>query len=248
MAENSLEWRHRLCRQVPEDGLRRSGNWSESRERASMRSCRDRMYAAKGAARTESLRGGKQLASAAARARRPNEQNVANRGLRVLRRSDLTELRQSRRTRTVFRVGWEHAGRSKQQGEKNRRTKPVILVVWLVSVSSFGSAGLVVTPETTARQAPQSMGLPRPGRVATRSSGDLPDPGSEPRLLPCRKTLPSEPPGKSGSAGSGGQHWLLIFTTTLTHRCCVSTVPVRTMRLEGWLAPVHSKWKTQNLQ
>ena len=141
----------------------------------------------KGAARTESLRGGKQLASAAVRARRPNEQNVANRGLRVLRRSDLTELRQSRRTRTVFRVGWEHAGRSKQQGEKNRRTKPVILVVWLVSVSSFGRAGLVVTPETTACQAPQSMGLPRPGRVATRSSGDLPDPGSEPRSPPLQE-------------------------------------------------------------
>ena len=73
------------------------------------------------------------------------------------------------------------------RGKKNRRTKPVILVVWLVSVSSFGRAGLVVTPETTARQAPQSMGLPRPGRVATRSSGDLPDPGSEPRSPPLQE-------------------------------------------------------------
>ena len=48
--------------------------------------------------------------------------------------------------------------------------KLVILVVWLVSGSSFGCARLLVTPQTTARQAPQSMGFPRLGRVAMPSS------------------------------------------------------------------------------
>ena len=51
-----------------------------------MRSRRDRTYEAKGAARAESLRGGKQLASG-------NAQHVTKRALRVLHRSDLTELR-----------------------------------------------------------------------------------------------------------------------------------------------------------
>lgn len=50
-----------------------------------------------------------------------NEENVTKRGLRVLHRSDLTELRRSCRTSTVFRVGWEHAGRSKQQ--RGKKTK-----------------------------------------------------------------------------------------------------------------------------
>ena len=35
------------------------------------------------------------------------------------------------------------------------------------------------------------------------SSGDLPDLGIEPRLLPCRQIfLPSEPPGKHVNSGS----------------------------------------------
>lgn len=118
------------------------------------------MHEAKGSARTASLRGGQQLARAAVGEGDGNEANVTKRGLRVLHRfsqsfADHAELALSSAWGENMLEGVSN------RGKKNRRMELVILAAWLVSVGSFGRAGLSVTPETTARQAPQSTGLPR---------------------------------------------------------------------------------------
>ena len=61
-------------------------------------------------------------------------------------------------------------------------------------------AQLFVTPWTVARQAPLSMGFPRPeywSGLPCPSPGDLPNPGIEPRSPALQAySLSSEQPGK----------------------------------------------------
>ena len=134
------------------------------------------MHEAKGSASTQNLRGSKQLASVA-------EADVAVQGRRRERReryetrSEGSTWFRSHRASPIMQEKelsseW---GENTLEGVSNRGggagfEKSVILVAWLLGVSSFGRARLLVTPETTVRQAPQSMGFPRLGRVAMPSS------------------------------------------------------------------------------
>ena len=73
-----------------------------------------------------------------------------------------------------------------------------------------------VTPCTVAHQAPLSMGFSRQEywrRLPFHSSGDLPDPGIEPRFPTLQAdSLPSEPPGKFLlKSGMCAIHWFLLI-------------------------------------
>ena len=83
-----------------------------------------------------------------------------------------------------------------------------------VVVQSLSRGQLFVTPWTVARRAPLSMGFSRQkywSGLPWPPSGDLPNPGIEPRSPALQAdSLPSEPPGKptctlevldSGTAG-----------------------------------------------
>ena len=75
-----------------------------------------------------------------------------------------------------------------------------IVLISKVKVKSLGRVRLFVTPWTAAHQAPPSMGFSRQeywSGLLFPSSGDLPDPGIEPRSPAFQAdTLTSESPGK----------------------------------------------------
>ena len=89
-----------------------------------------------------------------------------------------------------------------------------------MKVKPLSRVRLFATPWTVAYQAPQSMefsrrdywsGLPFP------SSGDLPNPGIEPRSpVPQADALPSEPPGKSMRRHSSLKVKVLVAQLRLT--------------------------------
>ena len=83
---------------------------------------------------------------------------------------------------------------------------------------SATQAQLFATLWTAARQAALSMGFPRQeywSGLPCSPSGDLPDPGIEPRSLTVQgDSLPSEPPGKPKNTGVGSLSFLQgIFLT-----------------------------------
>ena len=91
----------------------------------------------------------------------------------------------------------------------------------------FSCVWLFVTPCTIARQAPLSMGFSRQeywSGLSCPPPGDLPDPGIGPTSLvsPAMQvdSLPTQPPGKSGSGTESFNpliQWLLPPVTS-SHR------------------------------
>ena len=84
-----------------------------------------------------------------------------------------------------------------------------------VKVKSLSPVRLFKTPWTVAYQAPLSMGFSRQeywSGLSFPSTGDLPNPGIEPRS-PALQTdgLPSEPPGKPTYLSHGKYHQFLCF-------------------------------------
>ena len=80
-----------------------------------------------------------------------------------------------------------------------QNSKSTSIAVTKLSTRCFTHVWLNATPRTVARQAPLSMGFPRQEYWSGLpfSSGDLPDPGIEPRSLILQAdSLPSELPGK----------------------------------------------------